>query len=76
MANHRTGLVPISDRIAKAAMPIMEPAISMAYARNGGIERSNGPSGSASVASMAVTSTTIIGRTTKLTSALFDRSTP
>ena len=60
----------------KAAIPSIEPAMSMAYARSGGIERSSGPSGSASDAMSAVTRTMSSGRTRKLTSALVEASRP
>ena len=63
MRNQIVGPVPMKASPAKAAMPIIEPTMSMAYARNGGIERSSGPRGSASDASIAVTRTTIRGRT-------------
>ena len=57
-------------------MPIIEPAMSIAYARSGGIDRSSGPSGNASDAISAVTRTTRNGRTMKFTSALFEVSSP
>jgi hypothetical protein len=48
MVNQIMGLVPKADRMAKAAMPVMEPVMSMAYAFSGGMLLSSGPSGNAS----------------------------
>ena len=55
------------DRTVKAAIPTSEPAMSIAYARSGGIDRRSGPRGSATAAISNVVKTTTSGRTTKLT---------
>src|SRR4051812_34017824 len=57
-ANQTTGGVPKADIRAKAAMPVMDPMMSIAYALSGGIDLSSGPSGMARVAITAVTMTT------------------
>ena len=74
--NHTVGPVSSQARAVKAAIPAIEPAMSIAYARSGGIDRSRGPSGSASAAISAVTSTMTSGSTTKLMSALVEFGMP
>jgi len=53
----------------KLAMPASDPMMSIAYAFNGGMLLSSGPSGSARVASSATTSETTSGRIRKFWSA-------
>ena len=68
-ANQTSGLVPGADIIVKAAMPVIEPMMSMAYALSGGIDLSSGPSGMASAAMSRPRPATTKGRTRKLVSA-------
>ena len=63
VANQTGGGKLSAEQSAKAAIPAMEPAMSMAYARSGGIARRSGPSGIASAAIRPATSTKMIGRT-------------
>src|SRR6476661_3619266 len=74
--NQTVGPVSNHARTVNAAIPAIEPVMSIAYARSGGIDRSSGPSGSASDAMSAVTSTMTSGSTTKLMSALVEFGTP
>ena len=74
--NQAVGPVPRNESTANAAMPIIDPAMSMAYARSGGMDRRSGPSGNASDAMRAVTRITRKGSTMKFTSALFEVSSP
>ena len=67
--NHTIGVVPAAESAVNPAMPSIEPVMSQPYACSGGMERSSGPSGSASDAISAVTSPNTIGSTRKFTSA-------
>jgi hypothetical protein len=68
-ANQTAGSVPAADRRVNDAMPLMEPAMSIAYARSGGSRLRSGPSGRASVAMTATTSPISSGSAMMLTSA-------
>jgi hypothetical protein len=63
--NQTVGDVPEADSTVNAAMPTMEPMMSMAYARSGGMLFSSGPSGSARLAVRATTRPATIGRIKK-----------
>src|SRR5207302_476959 len=58
-----------TERPVNRAMPPIDPTMSRAYARSGGIARSREPSGNASAAMTAATRTNTSGSTTKLVSA-------
>ena len=68
-ANHVEGDVPAADSPVNAATPVIEPTMSMAYARSGGMDVRREPSGIARPAMITVASTTRTGKTRKLTSA-------
>jgi len=63
--NQTAGFVPSADSTVKLAMPASDPMMSIAYAFNGGMLLSSGPSGSARVARSATTSETTSGRIRK-----------
>ena len=76
MANQTPGGVCSNETPANAAMPAIEPAMSMAYALSGGMLRNSPPSGRASAAISATTRTTMSGRTRKFASAAWLSASP
>jgi hypothetical protein len=75
-ANQTRGGVPAADSRVKPAIPTIEPPMSIAYARNGGMLLSSGPSGMASAAMIAATNATTRISTSGLVSAAPDSASP
>ncbi len=74
--NQTSGFVPSAARTVNAAMPVIEPAMSIAYALSGRMLLSSGPSGRASVASSETTRKTTSGRIRKFWSAALLSASP
>ncbi len=68
-ANQTSGGIHNADRMLNVAIPNIEPPMSQAYARSGGIDRRRDPSGTARAAIINATRATSTGSTRKLTSA-------
>src|SRR5213594_1377482 len=69
IVNQTLGGRPARETPAKSAIPAIEPPMSKAYARSGGMARRRGPSGNARNAIAVVVRTKRLGRTKKLMSS-------
>jgi len=69
IANQMLGGSPARDTPANSAIPAIEPEMSNAYARSGGIVRKRGPNGIARKAIAIVVRMSRLGRTMKLMSS-------